>query len=453
MADLLRTSSWKLSRKLVQTITFCGVNAHFQNAVAERRIRTLQDQARTMLIHAQHRWHKAIDAHLWPYALRVANEVHNSAPSVGREDLKSPFELFARSEVTPNLNHFQPFGCPVFVLDNKMQSGKILPMWEVKLRMGIYLGMPMQHACSVALVLHLKTGHVSPQFHVTFDPKFETVRQSLGNQSPPSEWQKICGFKASSPSRLQGTKQPAQGQGVQQGVPFMELDLEPGEPVNEGEDQASQTPLPVSEGEQGQEPQVQLRRSPRLNKIPEVSTIDVTEEPSNGPGSKVFDVWYNFEAKLEDKPYHVAYETIKEGEDIEAEQHPMLAYAASADPDTMYYHEAMREPDSAEFIKAMGKEVQSHTENQVWELVPRSSVPPGTKILPAVWAMKRKHRIATREVYKWKARLNIDGSKQEEGGNYWETFSHVASWAAIRMVLITTLTHAWYTKQINFVLA
>ena len=108
----------------------------------------------------------------------------------------------------------------------------------------------------------------------------------------------------------------------------------------------------------------------------------------------------------------------------------------------------MRESDSAEFIKAKGKEVQSHTENQVWELVPRSSVPPGTKILPAVWAMKRKRRIATREVYKWKARLNIDGSKQEEGVNYWETFSPVASWAAIRMVLITTLIHAWYTKQL-----
>ena len=121
---------------------------------------------------------------------------------------KSPFELFARSEVTPNLNHFQPFGCPVFVLDNKMQSGKKLPKWEVRSRMGVYLGMSMQHARSVALVLNLKTGHVSPQFHVTFDPKFETVRQSLGNLSPPSEWQKLCGFKASSPSRLQGIKQP-----------------------------------------------------------------------------------------------------------------------------------------------------------------------------------------------------------------------------------------------------
>jgi hypothetical protein len=163
--------------------------------------------------------------------------------------------------------------------------------------MGIYLGMSMQHARSVALVLQLKTGHVSPQFHVTFDPKFETVRQSLGNLSPPSEWQKISGFKASSPSRLQGTKQPAQGQGVQQGVPFLEFDLERGEAVKEGEAQAPQTPLPVSAGEQEQEHQSQFRRSPTLNKIPEVSTTNVTEEPSNGPGSKVCDVWYKIKIK------------------------------------------------------------------------------------------------------------------------------------------------------------
>jgi hypothetical protein len=118
----------------------------------------------------------------------------------------------------------------------------------------------------------------------------------------------MCGFKASSPSRLQSTKQPAQGQGVQHGVPFMEFDLEPGEAVNEGKAQASQTPLPVSEIEQEQEHQAQLRRSPRLNEIPGVSTTNAPDEPSNGPGSKVFDVWYNFEAKWENKlPYHMAY--------------------------------------------------------------------------------------------------------------------------------------------------
>ena len=47
-----------------QTLTFCGVNAHFQNGVAKRRIRELQDHAHTMLIHANKRWLHAINTHL-----------------------------------------------------------------------------------------------------------------------------------------------------------------------------------------------------------------------------------------------------------------------------------------------------------------------------------------------------------------------------------------------------
>jgi hypothetical protein len=37
-----------------QTISFCGVNAHFLNGKAERRIRLLQDLARSQLLHAMH---------------------------------------------------------------------------------------------------------------------------------------------------------------------------------------------------------------------------------------------------------------------------------------------------------------------------------------------------------------------------------------------------------------
>jgi hypothetical protein len=47
-----------------QTLTFCGVNAHFQNGLAKRRIRELSEHARTMLIHAQTRWPSAITANL-----------------------------------------------------------------------------------------------------------------------------------------------------------------------------------------------------------------------------------------------------------------------------------------------------------------------------------------------------------------------------------------------------
>jgi len=51
-----------------QELTFCRVNAHFRNGVAEKRIRDLQDAARTMLLHAQRRWPQAITIYLWPYA-------------------------------------------------------------------------------------------------------------------------------------------------------------------------------------------------------------------------------------------------------------------------------------------------------------------------------------------------------------------------------------------------
>ncbi|KAI2497993.1 hypothetical protein MHU86_16491 [Fragilaria crotonensis] len=105
-----------------------------------------------------------------------------------------------------------------------MQSGQKLPKWESD-RDGSLPCISMQHACSVALVLNLKTGHVSPQFHVTFDPKFETVRQSLGNLSPPSEWQKLLWIQGLSTSRLQGIKQSAQAQGLQRGCPLHEFDL------------------------------------------------------------------------------------------------------------------------------------------------------------------------------------------------------------------------------------
>jgi Reverse transcriptase (RNA-dependent DNA polymerase) len=67
--------------------------------------------------------------------------------------------------------------------------------------------------------------------------------------------------------------------------------------------------------------------------------------------------------------------------------------------------------------------------------------------------MKRKRRLLTNDVYKWKARLNLHGGQQEHGVNYWETYAPVVTWAAIRLVMILVLMYKWYTVQIDFVLA
>jgi hypothetical protein len=46
--------------------SFYGVNALFQNGMAQRHIRELQDHTRTMPIHASKRWPSAIHIHLRP---------------------------------------------------------------------------------------------------------------------------------------------------------------------------------------------------------------------------------------------------------------------------------------------------------------------------------------------------------------------------------------------------
>ena len=72
-----------------------------------------------------------------------------------------------------------------------------------------------------------------------------------------------------------------------------------------------------------------------------------------------------------------------------------FAMKASSDPDTLYYNEAMNQPDRENFKEAMVKEVNAHTEQKHWIIGECCTVPDSETVLPAVWAMKRKHLIAT----------------------------------------------------------
>jgi hypothetical protein len=78
----------------------------------------------------------------------------------------------------------------------------------------------------------------------------------------------------------------------------------------------------------------------------------------------------------------------------------------------MYFHQAMKAPDKDKFIE---KEFGAMIQSEIVEIIPLSEVTEGAKLFPAVWAMRRKRRVLTREIYKWKARMNLDGSKQREG--------------------------------------
>ena len=71
-----------------QMLTFCAVNSHWQNGIAEKRIRDLTESARRQLLHAQCRWPDEIITNLWPYPLRTAVESGNTIPD--KEDASCP---------------------------------------------------------------------------------------------------------------------------------------------------------------------------------------------------------------------------------------------------------------------------------------------------------------------------------------------------------------------------
>jgi hypothetical protein len=129
---------------------------------------------------------------VWPYAMRMANDVSNFAPGI--RDAISPIEKLTQVAVAPRVRRSHTFGSPVYVLENKLQTGKSIPKWNEKSRIGLYLGSSPRHSRNVALVLNLRTGHVSPQFHVLFDDLFETLRSSSANSVPSSQWQVQTGF-------------------------------------------------------------------------------------------------------------------------------------------------------------------------------------------------------------------------------------------------------------------
>jgi Reverse transcriptase (RNA-dependent DNA polymerase)/GAG-pre-integrase domain len=417
-----------------QRLSFCGVGAHHQNGRAEKRIRDAQDNARTSLIHANRRWPDAIDARLWPYALRQAIDSMNRTPFPSATDGETPYELFSSTKVKPDLQNEHPFGCPAYALDGRLQSGNKINKWASRSRLAVYIGHSPQHARSVGLLLSLSTGLVSPQFHVKYDDNFATIRPD--NHQPRSKWQALCGFESDDSVLTQDTtgQLPVTAMKDQESVPMHnnERDVEIVTPAS------VTVPTPIENIDVAVNPEevipIQARDS---------APVQVTRSGREVRAPTKYDDYVSFVGEVE--------ESIRSEPEV-SYCHP-LALAASSDPDVMYMHQALAAPDRKEFIKAMEKEIRAHTENSNWKIINRSDVPRGQTVLPSVWAMRRKRDIATQQVYKWKARLNVHGGKQIKDVNYWDTYAPVASWSSIRVVMNMAALHGWVTRQLDFVLA
>ena len=482
-----------------QQLTFAAVGAHHANGEAERHIRELQELAQTQLIHANRRWPNAITSNLWPYALRHANDCMNNTPNLQNASKLTPQQLFTATTVMINEKHWKPFGCPVFVLDKQLQSGHPYQKWKQRARVGIYLGQSPIHNRNVALVLHRNTGHVSPQFHVKFDPSFHTVQQDKLDCT----WQQATYFVQPPPKKqlTKQTKQPKSSPDTQQvQTSHREADKSLQHPSMNREridprqqEKPTEPTITTTKQPQVQRTKIQqqdhgahITQSPRQQEKPTEPTITtakqpqvqrtkiqqqdqgahITQSPHGGPSlhrsqqvrstpQRLIELMYAEMEQHEISGELLSFSTLfPRDATMDMPSNPLMAFkATNSDPDTMYHHQAMHQPDRAQFIGAMQKEMDSQLQDGNFEIVHRSKIPNGTKVFPAVWQMHRKRDIATQQIKKWKAQLNFDGSSMKKGVHYDYSYAPVASWGSIRLALAIATAHNWVSTQVDYVLA
>jgi hypothetical protein len=131
----------------------------------------------------------------------------------------------------------------------------------------MYLGASTTHSSTVGRILNLKTGHISPQYHVVYDELFTSVQGELIDQVfDARHWQELIEFGGE--ERLLDPTDAADGR-----VPFTEFydDFVPDLDQSDDDSSVSSEPL-VSEGEDDENDDFSI-------KVEETSVSDEAEVP------------------------------------------------------------------------------------------------------------------------------------------------------------------------------
>jgi len=127
-----------------------------QNGIVERKNRTLQEMARSM-IHENN-----LAKHFWAEAVNTTCYVQNRI-YIRPILKKTAYELFKGRR--PNISYFHQFGCTCYILNNKLYLKK----FDAKAQREIFLG--YSERSKAFKVYNLETLCVEESMHVKFDDK------------------------------------------------------------------------------------------------------------------------------------------------------------------------------------------------------------------------------------------------------------------------------------------
>jgi hypothetical protein len=120
--------------------------------------------------------------------------------------------------------------------------------------------------------------------------------------------------------------------------------------------------------------------------------------------------------------------------DINGTPFPIASKAKkNSDPDTYTWDEAMASEYKDKFMESARVEIDALAAEGTWHEDLRSNAT--NKIIPSQWVFRIK-RSPDGEIRKFKGRIVLRGDLQEYEG---KTYSPVASWSAIRLMIIMCL--------------
>jgi transposase InsO family protein len=344
------------------------------NGVSERRNRTLLDMVRSMMCQTE------LPLYFWSYALQTAAHTLNVVPSKSVE--KTPHELWMGKP--PNITYLRIWGCEAYV--KRMMSAKLQP----KADKCFFIGYPRE--TKGYSFWHKLTNTIFVKKGATFlEKEFLERIKSDGSRVTLEEIQED----------LQSS------------------DHEMNNDIHDDHFVPSRPPLVSGSRASHQRVEETLTTTP-----PNVQATRVEEEPIQQ--EIVEEVQLQRELQEPGEPRRSTRE--RRRPDFYMGLHEILVVDTE---DPLTYEEAIQRDDSKAWREAMESEIQSMYENKVWTLV---DLPDGKKAIQNKWVFKRKMDM-NGNMTTYKARLVAKGFSQIQGIDYDETFSPVAMFKSIRIML------------------
>ena len=446
-----------------------------QNGRAERLNRTLLEKARALTTQAQ------LDKRWWYEAVRTASYLRNRSP--GSNMSATPYQLFTGK--VPDVSHLRVYGCRVSVkLSDRERAWKLSPLATP----GIFLGYGTAANTYKVFIPSLNKTVWSPNvrfYETEFLPDLvknhEASRQeewavpapaAQAAAPVPAPAAQAAAFSPAGPASAPAD--PAPGAAMD---PASASEEEEFHDVSDEEPDHDPLPayLPVpmilstSPAPAQADPTRAIRRSSRVRSAPvrygsstpvpapapvpasapvpakavevadssTMATAQASVIPTNHPTAPSLplpDISGMEEfVEVADMGTTAALLTAIDGKNSKGIQVPKS------------YKEAMNSPQKDEWMLAMAEEMTAIRSNGTYE---QCRAPKGAKPIPVMWLYSLK-AAADGSVQRFKARLVVVGSRQEEGTDYGEVFAPTSKHSTLRMLLAQVAKHDLELEQLD----